>query len=401
VIAHPETGDPIAHGANVEDGWSLDLSVDAEAIDLDLLVYGCRLETLGLSGGSIPIDSTGRPPPAPVQVFTSRVEGDTPSEWSALDAVPDRSKSLALDFPVQPECAELTPTEVRLTGRRESPRLLHPIDRNTVLVGLADGELMRVSIDGTVETVSTRRDSGQIYVASWQGERIYYGAEGGCFAAGDPILPGAPFACSARSTSSYMWLDGDDRGNLDLHALTGHGELLAIEGTSVVEIPLSVTSSIGRKGGLLHLGPDDVLVAGTLPSEVVRVRAGAEAREMLAVGTFDDINSVHRTQLGVVVTTNFGVVYIRRGESWEIFSNAGVQQARHAVDLRDGILVGGVSVVAEVRPDGTACLGEVFFGGDIRRMVRAEDRIVLAGDPEAEDARVVFLDVFDPALTCR
>lgn len=327
------------------------LGADAE-LELWAMVYRAPLAAHGFEPGLVesvePDGAPSRELPADDGLFTSAVALDAPGaspEWSRRDRRPPALAEFRAP-PLPTRCPEVDVElfAVESVDRAQS-EVLVAVAPDRVLMGLEDGQLFSIGLDGATTPVSID-DPIAARAAYFDGTTLWLGGNDGRLTA---VLPRVDRLVTVTSTtlpttSTVKWLDVEELATgREIRLLTRSGEVGVVHGTSYTRVYQFAMPAGDRdaEGGIARVRRDEWVSAHEFTTFVVRVRGGQPREEAIppTVGSPRAILQV--PGLGTVLANSEGQFLLDDGGGWNILpgSTLGVfPSSLHAFD--DGFVFG-------------------------------------------------------------
>jgi hypothetical protein len=321
--------------------------------DAYALFYTCTLKSLGLSPGWQlgSNDPAGIAVPPASETLHTHVMSEGASRWAedtAYQPPPD------LRLPTSARCATFTNKSYDLPGPEQSSGpVAVAVDPHTALVGLniadtTSGYFATLRDDESGARLLTGISTQTPHFAGYRGPdgRIWLLGERGHIAVGDPTNGFAPLGTTATATGGpgLAAIDGssDASSSFELFTVSHNGAFDRYDGT------IGKWSALDRGGhrardapGVVWVAPQEAFAIGVRPGKVVRYKDGALSEESFDLPPFVALSITYAEQLGVVVGTDRGVVFVRQASgAWQNLPNKVGDQIHALVPFAGGFLSG-------------------------------------------------------------
>ncbi len=291
-----------------------------------------------------------------------------------------------------------------------------PLDENRVLISSVpfrdedDGSVVPAALYVTDATrITTSRINSPVNVAHLAafrrdaGSTIYLYGPSGTVAEGTPQLAFQTTRPPVLLTNALnAWLDGprDDRVPAELFALDDSGAIEHFDGTRWRTLldPGPARSFLGH-GGIAWIAPGEAIAVGSLQSQIIRHHDGALYIEDLPTGAADRPSSVAVIpNVGTVVGTDRGALYLDRGGSWELMeSPLDGKGVVGIVPFLDGFIFGRVNTggtegeIAQWTPGHGLCDSVPITARNVQRLAPIKDGFIVYSKDAPTNAFVGFV----------
>jgi hypothetical protein len=223
---------------------------------LELLAYEQALSSLGLAAGAIPPDPSGGPPPSPWRTFEVSVSGGDADRWTALDQPSPSVAALRIRSAATP-CDRLRVEAWPFDGSSRGAVAIS----STVGLALRASEAFLFSAGGVERPLRTeppvvfagllRRQNGELFT-SLEGSGEIVRAR----ITGDRLV--LEQVATSTVPHGLRWMAG---GGEEIFGLTREGHLMMLDAGRSVSLARFADNNGFTAGGLVWLGPGQVVAA--------------------------------------------------------------------------------------------------------------------------------------------
>lgn len=396
------------------DDWRVTVDIDEDDREnVDLLAFGCDLASLEIEPGPLTfVPDRGRPLDEPVRSWSTFGTVDALT-WNENERLPARVASLRLAGEPPTQCADVDFDVLTIPGESHDPRLMALDDDGLIVIGTTPGRMYHFDLDRmTFERAyrGERASGGRWMAARRVGTKtVFFSTGPGCLGVAEngSITELGCLPPSITSTAgAWTFIDGaEEAGELSLGILLDAGTMIRYAAGAFHSVPLDGITDNGDKGGVFYESADRILYAGPRQGQLVVYDGTGTTVESIPLNSFDKVSGIGGAPGAPVVVTNGGNLYIRDEASgeWQLYADVAIPQARRVARLDDRLYVGGESTIVEVLADGTICQTGVNTGGDVRRMLAADGRIIITTDAATtpgSETRVFVLRPRSPTARC-
>ncbi len=373
-------------------GDMVDSEEQLSSLELFALSFGCELDELQLPPGPVGLleeQSQGRALPRALNTFTIDPQAAAPS-WVATTPPPALSQlRLALepiDFCARFSVAPIDVPDPDLANRAVDGRNAVLVQDGSLLAFTDVGKFFRIfGFPGPLQVVEQpyRPFDLPLTIVRGEEEDLWVFGQKGEVGLGNADAGFTLTSSATREVGNVAWLVSSQSGAraFEMYLLTDRKVIQQYNGRRWQTIAQGDGQDISWEGGLVWLGPGEILASGVRPHDILHISGTAQRWErVLPQDSLDRLNALYHDAQYTLVATNQGRLFSRENDQWTELPapTESFFGARRINRFGERFLIGGEGgVFFQYHPAFGVCPTEQLSSQDVRAVVNVEGGFAL------------------------